>query len=242
MSVIGLGFDHRLLDLRRSGAVTYEGWQAAGLTRVDPLAAILSASQFERSFDEAANGASVIRFDLTDVDITRAVHDGPNGFVSRNYTKCNCTGLSIIPFGCRRRSSAARPTGILPERAIRAVVEITMSATMRSAAIHQPTAEVFDRWHGGRVKIWDYSPTLGTLTIRVESCRRPGNLHVICGGCQSIHGPFHWDGSALEVVPSDDAGWALRDTVAGFELRCRVVGVEEDVEPVYGPAVLATSA
>lgn len=86
MSVIGLGLDHRLLDLRRSGAVTYEGWQAAGLTRVDPIAAILSAYQFERSFADAADRATGILFDVTDVDVTRALRDGPNGFVSRNYT------------------------------------------------------------------------------------------------------------------------------------------------------------
>jgi hypothetical protein len=86
MTVIGLGLDHRLLDLRRSGAITYEGWQAAGLTRVDSVAAMLSAASFERSFEESADRATVIRFDVTDVDVARALRDGPNGFVNRNYT------------------------------------------------------------------------------------------------------------------------------------------------------------
>ena len=86
MSVIGLGLDHRLLDLRRSGAVTYEGWQAAGLTRVDPIAAILSAYQFERSFGDAADRATGILFDVTGVDVAYALQDGPNGFIGRNYT------------------------------------------------------------------------------------------------------------------------------------------------------------
>ncbi len=86
MSVIGLGLDHRLRDLRRSGAITYEGWYAAGLTRVDPVVAMLSAYQFEHSFVDAATRATGIRFDVTDLDVTRALQDGPNGFVSRNYT------------------------------------------------------------------------------------------------------------------------------------------------------------
>jgi hypothetical protein len=86
MSVIGLGLDHRLRSLRQSGAITYEGWYTAGLTRVDPVAANLSAYQFERSFVDAADGAAAIRFDLTDLDVAYALQNGLNGFVSRNYT------------------------------------------------------------------------------------------------------------------------------------------------------------
>jgi hypothetical protein len=97
MSVIGLGLDHRLRDLRRSGAITYEGWQAAGLTRVDPVAAVLSAYQFERSFVDAADRATVIRFDVTDVDMARALQDGPNGFVRRNYTNAELCRVLTNP-------------------------------------------------------------------------------------------------------------------------------------------------
>jgi hypothetical protein len=94
--------------------------------------------------------------------------------------------------------------------------------------------------------VWDFSPTLTTLTLRVESRDRPGNLHIVCGGCESIRGPFHWEGSAFEVVPDDNSadgpGRILRDAAAGFEVRCRVVGVQENVEPVYKPTALAPSA
>src|SRR5947209_20356226 len=97
MSLIGLGLDHRLLDLRRSGAITYEGWYAAGLTRVDPVAANLSAYQFERSFVEAADRAPAIRFDLTDLDVAFALQSGPNGFVSRNYTNAELCRVLANP-------------------------------------------------------------------------------------------------------------------------------------------------
>jgi hypothetical protein len=102
MSVIGLGLDHRLLDLRRSGAITYEGWQAAGLTRIDPVAAVLSAYQVERSFEDAADHATVIRFDVTDLDMSRALYDGPNGFVSRNYTNAELYRVLNNPLWLRK--------------------------------------------------------------------------------------------------------------------------------------------
>jgi hypothetical protein len=83
---IGLGLDDRLSDLRGSGATTYESWNAKGLTRVDPIQANLDPFQFQRSFTEAANNASRIHFDLTGLDIPRALREGSSGFVRNNYT------------------------------------------------------------------------------------------------------------------------------------------------------------
>lgn len=102
MTVIGLGLDHCLLDLRRSGAINYEGWHGAGLTRVDPIAAILSSYQFERSFMDAADRATGIRFDMTGIDVTRALQDGPNGFVSRNYTNAELHRVLNNPVWLRK--------------------------------------------------------------------------------------------------------------------------------------------
>ena len=114
-----------------------------------------------------------------------------------------------------------------------------MSATVRPAPGDRATADMLARWRGGRAKVWDFSPTLTTLTLRVELLDRPGNLHIVCGGCEFIRGPFHWEGSAFAVVPADDAGWLVRDAGAEFEVRCRVVGLQENVEPVYAPVALA---
>lgn len=117
-----------------------------------------------------------------------------------------------------------------------------MSATVRQSPSDRDTTEVLAHWRGGRAKVWDYTPSLARLTLRVESNLRPGNLHIVCGGCQHIHGPFHWEESTFEVVPADDSGWILRDAAADFEVRCGVVGVQENVDPVYAPTVLTPSA
>lgn len=91
MTIIGLGLDHRLRDLRRSGSITYNGWHDAGLTRVDPVTANLSALAFQRAFEEAAENSTAIVFDLTDLDLEHARQNGPRGFVSRNYTIAELT-------------------------------------------------------------------------------------------------------------------------------------------------------
>jgi hypothetical protein len=83
---IGLGLDENLSSLRRLGATTYEKWFDQGLTRVRPEEANLSSYKFERAFSDAANKAPQIVFDLSDVDVARALEQGSRGFVSRNYT------------------------------------------------------------------------------------------------------------------------------------------------------------
>jgi hypothetical protein len=117
-----------------------------------------------------------------------------------------------------------------------------MSATVRQSPNDRATPEMLAQWRGGRAKVWDYTPSLARLTLRVESGVRPGNLHVVCGGCKHIRGPFHWAASSFEVVPADDSGLILRDAAADFEVRCQVVGLQENVDPVYAPTVLAPSA
>ncbi len=117
-----------------------------------------------------------------------------------------------------------------------------MSVTVGPSPGDRATAEVLARWRGGRAKVWDFSPSLTRLTVRVESRDRPGNLHIVCGGCESIHGPFGWEESAFEIVPAEDSGWFLRDAGAEFEVRCRMVGLQENVEPVYVPTALTSPA
>lgn len=65
--------------------MTYDGWHAAGLTRVDPIVANMRPDAFQRAFVEAAGNAATIRFDLSDVDIDLALRHGGRGFVRNNY-------------------------------------------------------------------------------------------------------------------------------------------------------------
>ncbi len=66
---IGLGLDEDLGRHVVTGAVTYldGGWQRAGLTTVDP-ARMGEQTSFRKAFNEAAQNASSIRFDVTNFD------------------------------------------------------------------------------------------------------------------------------------------------------------------------------
>jgi hypothetical protein len=83
---VGLGLDDQLSSLRRSGATTYNQWFEQGLTKVRPEQANLDPCYFEKAFTDAASKAPQLAFDITDVDVPRALQDGSRGFVSKNYT------------------------------------------------------------------------------------------------------------------------------------------------------------
>ena len=103
--------------------------------------------------------------------------------------------------------------------------------------------EMFIKWHGVRVKLWEYTPTHRTLTLRVESSGTTGNLHVKCGECSHIRGPFSWDRCNLTLRFADDEGRiVLADEQAEFELQCSFVSVVENVEPVYFPNMQVVTA
>lgn len=95
-------------------------------------------------------------------------------------------------------------------------------------------AAMFAKWRGVRVKVWEYTPTHSKLTLRVESPAMSGNLHIVCGGCSQVHGPFSWAGCDFKIHrATGEGGITLSDEQGGFELHCSVVSVEENVEPVY---------
>ena len=83
---IGLGFDEHLGSLRRLGATTYEKWFDKGLTKVRPYEANLSEFKFYTAFSDAADKCPQIVFDLSELDIARALKNGTKGFTYKNYT------------------------------------------------------------------------------------------------------------------------------------------------------------
>jgi hypothetical protein len=92
------------------------------------------------------------------------------------------------------------------------------------------------KWQGGRAKLWEYTPTHSKITIRIEFSDRPGNLHIVCGGCNHICGPLSWRNCELIIERGSESGTkVLKDKKSGFELVCEVVSWLENVEPVYAP-------
>jgi hypothetical protein len=109
-----------------------------------------------------------------------------------------------------------------------------MEAEWVNKAIEEAT-RLFSKWGAGKAKVWDYTPTHSKLTLRVESECIPGNLHIVCGGCSYFRGPFAWRDCEFQVnrQVGEDGGVILMDKRANFELHCRIVSGEENVEPVY---------
>lgn len=87
-------------------------------------------------------------------------------------------------------------------------------------------------WHGAKVKYWEYTPSHRRLTLRIERTKGHGNLHLICGFCVHVSGPFSWRDSELEIEQQGES-FIVRDVKASFELKCEVISIIENVEPVY---------
>lgn len=106
------------------------------------------------------------------------------------------------------------------------------------------TRRLLEKWIGGRVKFWRYTASFSQLTLRLESQMVGGNLHIVCGSCLHVQGPFGWENAHLRLIPGRDetagAVEVLRDEDAGFELRRHVVSAVENFEPVYFVDRLAT--
>jgi hypothetical protein len=118
-----------------------------------------------------------------------------------------------------------------------------MTAEWIEQAVEKATV-LLAKWRKGRAKLWDYTPTHLKVTVRVELPTVSGNLHLVCGGCSFMRGPLVWDDCEIEVRrrPGESGGLILSDAGAGFELHCRIVSVEENVEPVYSPPNLGVAA
>src|SRR5580704_7352175 len=112
---------------------------------------------------------------------------------------------------------------------------------MIATTYHQETCRrhqrLLDEWQGGYARIWEFSPSHDTLTIRVTCGNRQGNLHVICSPCVSVTGPIHWENCKLELrCQSDQNGetiFMLRDQAVPIEVACRNLSTAENVEPLY---------
>jgi len=74
------------------------------------------------------------------------------------------------------------------------------------------------KWRGARAKLWEYTITHTKLTLRVESPSMSGNLHIVCGGCTYIRGPFAWHDNDFVVrrMPGEcgqDTEWECRGSI-----------------------------
>jgi hypothetical protein len=94
---------------------------------------------------------------------------------------------------------------------------------------------VLQEWRGADAQLWQYSASLTELHIRLKRAGVTGNVHLVCNGCARIEAPSSWSSSAIEFAEEAglEAAYVLKDVGAGFFVRCKMVRVMIDVEPIY---------
>lgn len=95
-----------------------------------------------------------------------------------------------------------------------------------------------DRWSGGRARLWEFQAGHCSLTIRVEVEGKPGNLHIVCLGPESIHGPVVWKACHFEIIDNvvvgeHKDGYIICDKAVGFEVRTEGLDVFENCKPIF---------
>lgn len=99
------------------------------------------------------------------------------------------------------------------------------------------TRNVIQMWRGGDIALWEYSPSLCRLVVRVTSKSQKGNIHINCLDCRYICGPTNGEQCDLEIIANQvnqtKIDYTLRDNNNNFEVHCGALGVEENIEPIY---------
>jgi hypothetical protein len=91
----------------------------------------------------------------------------------------------------------------------------------------------FEKWRGGRARLWEYSVSHKKLTVRVEFAGRDGNLHISCLDVSFVHGPTEWSNASFEIEWVAPDCVVLRDRNAQFEVQAAGVDVAENCKPIY---------
>ena len=93
-------------------------------------------------------------------------------------------------------------------------------------------------WRGGEAKLWQYSVSHQSLTIRLERPQTRGNLHLHCIGCEYIKAPTFWSNCNIQVKIPDvleeiRIKYRIEDPSNGIVIDCMGVAVEENADPLY---------
>ena len=80
-----------------------------------------------------------------------------------------------------------------------------------------------DRWRGGNARLWEFTASHDTLTLRLFADDRPGNLHVVCAACLRLETPVFWENCKLDLNAAEtrECGqlFHLKDEKADFRGR-----------------------
>jgi len=98
--------------------------------------------------------------------------------------------------------------------------------------------DVLAKWRGSQARLWSYGISHRTLTIRLESENREGNLHIETNDTHVIQMPTVWFNANIEIywdVAYDrfkDPMSLLIDKTAGVRILATGICFRENVEPL----------
>ena len=106
-----------------------------------------------------------------------------------------------------------------------------------------PNERIYDldfalsKCRGGHARFWDYTSSLGQLTLRIEWLDQEGNIHIVCNGCERVEASHSWSEVDLSIGRDGDH-LVLSDLRGNLKVVCQLIRAFVDVEPIYklGPA------
>jgi hypothetical protein len=119
---------------------------------------------------------------------------------------------------------------LTPDGTIKPWKDMTPDERLADSLRHFPT--LLARWRGGRARLWKYSVSHCSLTIRVERAGVVGNLHIDCSA-EFICGPVGWENADIEISLAPEGRYLIEDRAVGFRVVGYCPSLTENVKPVY---------
>ena len=89
------------------------------------------------------------------------------------------------------------------------------------------------RWRGGTARLWAFTLSHCSLTIRLESLERRGNLHIICLGPERIHAPVQWTDADINISLTDHGTYVVSDQKHDVAIWTESIEVKENCKPIF---------
>jgi hypothetical protein len=86
---------------------------------------------------------------------------------------------------------------------------------------------------GAVVTPWEYTVSLGQLTLRITRLGERGNLHLVFNTCTRIEMATAWGDADLRVEIAHDGSVTLTDVRAKCRIEAGLLRIFRDVEPLY---------
>jgi hypothetical protein len=90
---------------------------------------------------------------------------------------------------------------------------------------------------GGAAVLWDYSASLGELTIRINLANGNGNVHFIFNACTRVESSNAWSVVDFEIQQLKNDRSALIDSSAKFFVECGSIRAFRNVPPLFDVAI-----